>query len=84
MTAWLLNFLAPYLNYVYTACAVTGALVYIFTVLVRIPALSKYQADADGFKAKWLALIRYLPTLGVNPQTQALEALVDPKPPTAP
>lgn len=81
MTAWLLGLINPYLQYLYVGLAVTGALVYIATVLVRIPALSKYQADADGFKAKWLQLIRYLPTLGVNPQTQDLEALVDKKAP---
>jgi hypothetical protein len=43
------------------------------TVLVRIPALAKYEGPVNTFKGKLLGLLSKAPTLGKNPQTKKLE-----------
>lgn len=65
-----------------TLFGVTGALVYLATVLVRIPSLNKYEGNVGKIKTWWLKISRWLPTIGVNPQTKKLEEAIENKPET--
>lgn len=50
-----------------------GVLVVIATALVRIPGLSKYSDDVNKFVVVVQKILSWMPTLGKNPSTKALE-----------
>ena len=68
--------LFQYGNY---ALMVLGALVPVATVLVRLPFLKKYEKAASKFEDYVYKAMSFLPTLGKNPSTKALEEKVNGK-----
>lgn len=53
-----------------------GVLVIIATALVRIPGLNKYEDEVQGVVKVINKILSWMPTLGKNPSTKALEAKV--------
>lgn len=60
--------------YVDIVSQVFFALMIMATIMVRIPAFRKYSGDVSGFGAKAMKVLGFLPTLGINPHTKALES----------
>lgn len=59
---------------------VIGALALLATALVRLPALKKYEGPVNTAKGKLLQVLKWMPTIGINPQTKKLEeAMMDTK-----
>jgi len=52
-----------------------GVLVVIATALVRIPGLSKLEGDVNKFVAIVQKILSWMPTLGKNPATKAMEEI---------
>lgn len=48
------------------------ALCVVATVVIRLPGV-KGKEDTDGIVAKVIKVIQWLPTIGINPKTKALE-----------
>lgn len=53
-----------------------GVLVMVATALVRLPFLSKHEGKVNSVVAFIQKVLKYLPTLGKNPGTAALEKKV--------
>jgi len=51
-----------------------GVLVVIATALVRIPALAHYEDEVQGVVKVITKILAWLPTIGKNPSTKALES----------
>ena len=70
------EFMAKLPEHLNTLATVLGGLVVIATTLVRIPGLSKHSEDVGKFVGVIQKILSYLPTLGKNPSTKALEEKV--------
>ena len=65
------NIIQMALNYVPLISQVLMAITILATILAR--AFPKEKALSDGLTANILKVISYLPTLGIDPRTKALE-----------
>lgn len=70
---WCSPLFATAIQWTLISLQVLGALVLLATVLVRIPAFSKYSDEVGTVRAKFIELTKWLPTIGVNPNTKKLE-----------
>lgn len=68
-----------------------GGLTILATILVRFIANDKIKSIVGELDGGWLKVVQFLPTLGINPQTKALEAALSdamaknqPLPPSVP
>lgn len=62
--------------YLREGAEIIGALAVLATILVRLPVFKKHMNDADSAVGKTLKVIQWLPTIGVNPRTKALEQAI--------
>lgn len=53
-----------------------GVLVIVATALVRLPFLAKYEDEVQGVVKIINKILAWMPTLGKNPSTKALEEKV--------
>lgn len=53
-----------------------SVLVVIATALVRLPPLAKHSDKVDGVVGFLNKILKWMPTIGVNPQTKKLEEKV--------
>lgn len=61
-------------EYINLIAQLLGALVVLATVIVKITPSSSDNIKVKSFSDKFLKVLTYLPTLGVNPRTKSLEA----------
>jgi hypothetical protein len=55
---------------------ILGTLSVLATLLVRLPAFKKHAGSVDGAVGKVVKVIQWMPTIGVNPRTKALEQAI--------
>jgi hypothetical protein len=60
-------------QYIEILCQLIGAVAVLATVVVRLTPSPKDDDFLHGFMAKFLKVISYLPTIGINPRTKKLE-----------
>lgn len=57
-------------------CMVIGAITVLATLVVRLPFAKQYSDEVSGFAKNLVKFFHWLPTIGVNPQTQKLEEAI--------
>ena len=69
-----MEFLAKVVEYAQPIMELIGWLAVVATVVVRMPFLKANPAKVDGVVVWVQKVLSWLPTLGINPRTQAIEA----------
>ena len=68
------NLMSQIGNIINTAASVLGGIVVLATAIVRITKTKSDDAFVDLISGKLWKALNWLPTIGINPRTKALEA----------
>jgi len=75
-----------YLPFIEDILSIIGTLTVLATLLVRLPIFKRFENEVGAVTGYFLKVVRWLPTIGVNPRTKLLEKQLEelqPKTPSA-
>ncbi len=65
--------LVQYLPLVEDILSIIGAITVLATFLVKLPIFKRFENEVGAVASYFLKIVRWLPTIGVNPRTKLLE-----------